>query len=790
MGAESPTAGRDFVRQIIDRDLETGATEGRVITRFPPEPNGFLHIGHAKSLVLNFGLAQDYAGARCHLRFDDTNPATEDLRYVRAIEEDVRWLGYEWSEHLYFASDYFEEMYGFAEELIQKGLAYVDSQSEEAIREQRGTVTEPGRASPHRERAVGESLRLFREMREGEHGDGEHVLRAKIDMGSANMLMRDPVLYRIRHADHYRTGGSWCIYPLYDYAHPLEDALEGITHSLCTLEFANNRELYDWVVENVSVPHRPRQYEFARLSLDYTVMSKRRFLRLVEEGDVAGWDDPRMPTLAGLRRRGVTPEAIRGFCEMVGVGRSDSRVDIAKLEYAIRDDLNRRAPRVLAVLRPLKVTVIGWPKARVDACDAPYFPHDVPGEGSRPLPFSGEIYIDRDDFAENPPPGFRRLVPGGEVRLRYAYVIRCEEVVKNEAGKVVELRCTYDPETWGRNPPDGRSVKGTIQWVSAAHAVPCDVHLYDRLFTVPDPEAEAIERGGDSTFRDFLNPASLEVVEGALVEPSIAGDPGDTRYQFERVGYFWRDPVDGRGDRPVFNRIVTLRDTWARVKAGGVKRGPRARPKAPAERRSDGDGARRAPVAERRRPEPAARDRAAELQARFGLDPADAEILARDASTSAFFLAAVDASSDAGAEDNHRSAALVANWMINVLPSVAGGRELAELPMRPPEFAALVSLVEEGVVSRRAGAAVLEAMARDGGNPREIVERLNLRQVSDAESLIPIVKEVVGGYPDKVEEYRAGKVELVGFFMGQVMRRSGGRADPGVVRRLLDEALR
>ncbi|MSR22073.1 MAG: glutamine--tRNA ligase/YqeY domain fusion protein [Gemmatimonadetes bacterium] len=799
MGPDStptPTSGRDFVRQIIDRDLVAGRNAGRVITRFPPEPNGFLHIGHAKSIVFNFGLAAEYAGARCHLRFDDTNPTTEDVRYVHAIKEDVRWLGYDWGEHLYFASDYFDEMYAFAEELIRKGLAYVDSQSEEAIREQRGTVTESGLESPHRQRAVEENLRLFREMKARRYRDGEHVLRAKIDMASANMLMRDPVLYRIRHADHYRTGGTWCIYPLYDYAHPLEDALEGVTHSLCTLEFANNRELYDWVVENVSVPHRPRQYEFARLSLDYTVMSKRRFLRLVEEGDVAGWDDPRMPTLAGLRRRGITPEAIREFCEMVGVARADSRVDLAKLEYAIRDNLNRQALRVLAVLRPLKVTLIGWPTGRVETSEAPYFPRDVPQEGSRPLACTGALYIDRDDFSESPPPGFRRLVPGGEVRLRYAHVIRCEEVLKDASGSVTELRCSYDPATWGQDPVDGRSVKGTIQWVSAAHAVPCAVRLYDRLFTVSDPEAAAASRGGDSIFKDFLNPASLEIIEDALVEPSVLNDPGDTRYQFERVGYFWRDPVDGRGDRPVFNRIVTLRDTWAKVKGGGTRKDALSSPRGRTvggKRTVKGVEAvtrrPRAPAATPPRLEPEVRERSEELRSRWGLDPADAEILARDPSLSGFFLATVSECMRQGASDERRSAAAVANWMINALPPLAGGRELAQLPFGAPEFAALVSLVEGGVLSGRGGAAVLEVLAREGGSPSEIMERLGLRQVSDADALSPIVKDVVRAHPAKVEEYRAGKEGLMGFFMGQVMQRTEGRADPKVARELLEQAL-
>jgi len=437
---------RDFIRAIVVEDLRAGTHGGKVVTRFPPEPNGYLHIGHAKAICLNFGIAQEVgANARCHLRFDDTNPETEDMEYVRAAQEDVRWLGFDWGEHLYFASDYFQQMYDYAEHLIREGKAYVDSQDEEQIRLGRGSVTEPGTPSPYRDRSVEENLDLFRRMRAGEFPDGAHVLRAKIDMASPNMLLRDPVLYRIRHASHYRTGDAWCIYPLYDYAHPIEDAIEGVTHSICTLEFETNRPLYDWVVENTPTPNRPRQYEFARLNLDYTVMSKRKLLTLVREGWVSGWDDPRMPTIAGLRRRGVTPEAIRAFADMIGVAKTESRVDIGKLEYAIREDLNAKAPRVLAVLRPLRVTITNFPEGEVEWIDAPYFPRDVGREGSRRVPFAREILIERDDFTEEPPPGYRRLAPGRAVRLRHAYVIRCDDVVRNDAGEVVELRCSYDP---------------------------------------------------------------------------------------------------------------------------------------------------------------------------------------------------------------------------------------------------------------------------------------------------------------------------------------------------------
>ncbi len=793
--SDRPATGRDFIRQQIDGDLAAGRLTGGPVTRFPPEPNGFLHIGHAKSIVLNFGLADEYAGARCHLRFDDTNPTTEDLRYVEAIQEDVRWLGYQWGEHLYFASDYFARLFGFGEELIEKGLAYVDSQAEEEIREGRGTVTRPGIESPYRNRTVEENLDLFRRMRAGDFEDGEHVLRARIDMGASNMLMRDPVLFRIRHAHHYRTGREWCVYPLYDFAHPLGDAIEGVTHSLCTLEFANNRELYDWVVENTSVPARPHQYEFARLNLDYTVMSKRKLLRLVEEGDVSGWDDPRMPTLAGLRRRGFTPSAIRSFCEMIGVAKADSRVDMGKLEYAIRDDLNRTAPRVLGVLRPLRVTLTNWPEERTEEIDAPYFPRDVDAAGSRSVPFSGHLLIDRSDFAEPPPPGFKRLVPGGEVRLRYACVIRCEEVVRDEEGEVVELRCRYDPETWGGGSPKGRKVKGTIQWVSEKDAVECEVRLYDRLFRVPDADAAARAQGGE--FRDFLNPASVEVLQEARVEPSVLSDARDLRYQFERIGYFWRDPADDRKDRPVFNRIVTLRDTWARATAKQPPRPERRRRAEESESLRPSDVERPAPEGGGRRPElsPEVRERAASLSSRFGLTETDAEILARDESVMEFFVQAVHART-AGRDESQQPprtpaevAGPVANWLIHEVPRVQGSSNLSELPFGPQELAELIDLVAEGTISSSGGTRALEQLAEEGGSPGEIVDELDLRQIRDLRALEPVVAEVLSDHPDKVAEYRAGKTGLLGFFIGRVMGRTSGKADPERARELLRSGL-
>ena len=555
----------DFIRSKVEADLASGKYGGRVATRFPPEPNGYLHIGHSKAIWISYGIAQEYGGT-FNLRFDDTNPTGENQTYADAIVEDMRWLGVDWEDRLFYASDYFEQLYEWGEQLIRDGKAYIDSSSEAEIREYRGTVTEPGRNSPYRDRPVDESLDLFRRMRAGEFEDGAHVLRAKIDMAHPNMTMRDPLLYRIRHLHHFRQGDDWCIYPMYDYAHCLEDAIENITHSLCSLEFKVNREIYDWILDAVGI-ERPRteQTEFARLNIDYTIMSKRKLIQLVEDAYVSGWDDPRMPTVAGLRRRGVTAEAIRKFNEMIGVSDVDSRIEYSRLEFAIRDDLNWTSPRRLAVLDPLKVVITDYPEGEVEWVDAPEYPRDVGKEGTRRMPFTREIWIERSDFMEEPFRKFYRLAPGREVRLRHAYVIRCDEVVKDlESGEVVELRCSHDSETMGANPADGRKVRGTIHWVSAEFAVPAEVRLYDRLFSVPDPEADL---GEGESFAVNLNPDSLVVVDDARVEPSLADDLPGTRYQFERHGYFMSDPEDSGPERLVFNRTVTLRDSWAKIEA-------------------------------------------------------------------------------------------------------------------------------------------------------------------------------------------------------------------------------
>ncbi|HEY3884062.1 MAG TPA: glutamine--tRNA ligase/YqeY domain fusion protein, partial [Vicinamibacterales bacterium] len=550
---ESPS--QDFIRAIVADDTAAGRNGARVATRFPPEPNGYLHIGHAKSICLNFGVAREFGGT-CNLRFDDTNPTTEDVEYVESIEEDVRWLGFDWTG-LHFASDYFEQLYEYAVDLIRRGLAYVDSQSADEIRTRRGTLTDPGTDSPHRGRSIEENLNLFARMRAAEFEDGAHVLRAKIDMASPNLNMRDPVLYRIRRAHHHRTGDRWCIYPMYDFAHPPSDAIECITHSLCTLEFEDHRPLYDWLIANLPVPSRPRQIEFARLNLTYTLMSKRKLLELVQEGHVGGWDDPRMPTLVGMRRRGYTPEAIRAFCDRIGVAKRENVVDVALLEHAVREDLNLHAPRVMGVLNPLRVVIENYPDGQTEQLDIVNNPEDA-GAGTRAVPFSRVLYIEREDFREDPPKKFFRLAPGREVRLRCAYFVTCTTVVKDPAsGEVVELRCTYDPATRGGDAPDGRKVKATLHWVSAAHAVDAEVRLYDRLFTVEQP-------GASQDYRADLNPRSLDIVRHAQVEPSAAAASAGTRFQFERIGYFCVDPDSGRA-LPVFNRTVTLKDSWAKV---------------------------------------------------------------------------------------------------------------------------------------------------------------------------------------------------------------------------------
>ena len=778
-----PRKATDFIRTIVREDLDEGRYD-RVVTRFPPEPNGYLHIGHAKSILLNFGIAQEFGG-RCHLRFDDTNPLTEEVEYAEAIKRDVRWLGFDWGDHLYHAADYFDRLYEYAEILVKRGLAYVDSQSEEEIRENRGTVTEAGTESPYRNRSVEENLDLLRRMKEGEFGEGEHVLRAKIDMSHPNMLMRDPLLYRIRHATHYRTGDEWCIYPMYDFAHCLEDAVEGVTHSLCTLEFANNRELYDWILERLGFEEpRPHQYEFARGELDYTVMSKRKLLRLVQDGQVAGWDDPRMPTLAAFRRRGVPPEALLEFWRMVGVARSDSRVDVGKLEFAVRDHLNHIAPRVMAVLDPVKLVVENYPEGETDWLEAPYYPRDVDREGSRKIPFTRELWIEREDFSEDPPEGFWRLTPGREVRLRYGYVVECTGVERDpESGEITAVRCSYDPETRGGTVPDGRKVKGTIHWVSAEHALEAEVRLYDRLFQVPDPDD--VPEGEDITYH--LNPDSLQVRENARIEPSVRDDPKDLRYQFERTGYFWRDPEDSTPDRPVFNRIVTLRDTWTRRREEEKARAAEERKR---ERRRE----------ERSRPHPiqtpedrisderrAAREANPELARRMeryreelGLSLEDADILTGSTEMADFFEEALE---------EHDEPGEVAAWITNDLRGELDEGGVSELPFDGRDLGRLISLVAGDRISRRVASEILTEMVEEGVDPEKVVRSRGLEKISDPAVLEETVSGILEEWPDKVKAYRDGHEGLFGFFMGKVMAETKGRADPGAVQAILRERL-
>ena len=764
---------QDFIRTIIRDDLANGK-HPKVVTRFPPEPNGFLHIGHAKSICLNFGVAREFGG-QCNLRFDDTDPAKEDTLYVEAIKDNIRWLGFDWGEGLYNASDYFEELYRFAVQLIERGGAYICSLSEAETRETRGTVTEPGRESPYRSRGVDENLDLFARMRNGEFPDGAHVLRARIDMASPNMKMRDPVIYRIRHVTHHHTGDAWPIYPMYDFAHPLSDALEGVTHSLCTLEFENNREFYDWILEQVDVPSNPRQIEFARLNLDYTVMSKRRLLELVEEKHVTGWDDPRMPTLAGLRRRGYTPEAIRNFCHSVGIAKSDNTVEMGQLEYFIRDDLNPKAPRVLAVEHPLKVVITNYPEGRVEELEAPYYPHDVPREGSRTLPFSREIYIERDDFLEEPPKGYHRLAPGREVRLRYAYIVKCEEVVKDPAtGAVLELRCSYDPQTRSGSDTGGKKVQGTIHWVSAAHAIEAELRLYDRLFSVPDPQGDA-----DRDYRELINPASLETVKG-YVEPSLrTARPGD-RFQFERLGYFSVDP-DSTENGLVFNRIVTLRDSWLKIvqradAAGEPRRSrkPQAAPKTGAKAPAD----RKIPAYAEL--DPAQRSRMEDYRDQLGLAPDDAFLLASDDGLARFFEETVHC---------HNNPKAVGNWVINELRPMLKDAPLGSLTITPATLAELIALIDDQVISGKAARQVFTAMLEEGGSPADIIKSRGLQQVADAGQLEPIVDAVIAAHPDNVTHYREGKTNLLGFFVGQVMKSTNGKANPRLVNELLRSKL-
>lgn len=779
VGRQSETApaapdsvdSRNFIQQIVEDDLKHDRTDGRVLTRFPPEPNGFLHIGHAKALVINFGIAADYGGV-CNLRFDDTNPDTEDMAYVRAIKDDIRWMGFDWEDREYYASDYFDQLYEFGIKLIEDGKAFVDSLNEEEIREYRGTVTEPGRESPYRTRPVEENLDLFRRMRAGEFPDGAHVLRAKIDMTASNMLMRDPVLFRIRHSSHYRRGNDFPIYPMYDMAHPLSDAIEGITHSLCTLEFEVHRPLYDWLVDAVFDPPRPHQYESARLNLDYTVMSKRKLLLLVEEGLVDGWDDPRMPTLAAFRRRGVPPEAIRSFIEMIGVAKADNRVDIAMLEYAIRDDLNAKARRVMCVLRPLRVVITNFPEDEVQWSDAPYWPHDIPREGSRPMPFSREIFIERSDFQETPERNFFRLAPGSEVRLRYGYIIRCEDVIKDPNGEVTELHCTYDPETKSGMSSPARSVKGTVHWVSACEALRVEVRLYDRLFRVANPDV--VPDGG--TFKDHLNPDSLEILTDCLIEPSVASAAAGDRFQFERTGYFVVDE-DSKGSKGlVFNRTISLRDTWSR-KNESRKNEPRKSQSREGEPRGTTP---RNPLSGLDEKEIVDAER---LNREFGVALSSAAMIVPDPAWMSYF------ESVASELESQDQAVAVSNWIVQEMLPAYPGQDPESSGIKPAALARLVSLQAADTISSRIAGEIFTLMLETGKDPDTLIDEKGIQQISDVDSISRLVDQVLAEFPDRVAAYRGGKTGLIGFFIGQIMQRSDGKANPKLTQTILRERL-
>jgi len=745
---------KDFLHAIVSNDLKSGKYK-EIVTRFPPEPNGFPHIGHAKSIYINFGIARDFNG-RCNLRMDDTNPSTEDTQYVQALQDAVEWLGFEWDGNVRFTSDYFHKLYAYAIELIKMGKAYVDSLDEEEMRAFRGTVTEAGKRSIFAERSVEENLDLFERMKKGEFKDGEHVLRAKIDMGAANMKMRDPLLYRIRHAHHFRAGDEWSVYPMYDFAHCLSDYIEGITHSLCTLEFENNREIYDWVLDTLELkPPRPYQYEFARLNINYTVMSKRKLLELVQGNYVNGWDDPRLPTIAGYRRRGYTREAIVNFCEQIGVAKANSTVDVSQLEFCIRDDLNKKVPRVLCVLEPLKVTIKNYEGS--EELEAPYYPHDVPKEGSRKIPFSKEIYIERDDFEENPPKGYFRLTPEQPVRLRHGYIISCKEIIKDENGNITEIKAEYYPDSKsGAKDTSGIKVKSAIQWVSAAEAKRVEIRLYDRLYKNEAPQGV-----------EDLNPNSLQIIKNAFIEPAVITEKPDERFQFERQGYFYADPVDYSDENPVFNKIVGLKDSW-----GKRTKEKKAAPKPEAKKvQIDGE------VTPMNKEEEALFERyTKELQ----LNNEVANTLARDEKLSKFYEEALS---------EHNSPISIANIISNEVARELKQKELAELKFRPKQIADLVKMIDDATISTKIAKDVFETMSKSGEEPKQIVESRGLVQISDPAVILPIIEEVIAKNPDNVEKFRAGNTKLIGFFVGQVLKATGGKANPKVVNKLVAEKL-
>ena len=745
---------KDFLRTIIEEDLKSGKYK-EIITRFPPEPNGFPHIGHAKAIFINFGIARDYNG-HCNLRMDDTNPTKEDTKYVKALEDAVEWLGFEWSDNLHFTSDYFPKIYDYAVKLIKMSKAYVDSTNEEEMRELRGTVKESGKRSKYANRTVEENLNLFERMKNGKFKDGEHVLRAKIDMSAANMKMRDPLLYRIRHAHHHRTGNDWCIYPMYDFAHCLSDYIEGISHSMCTLEFENNRDVYNWVLNELELelPH-PYQYEFACLGINYTVMSKRKLLELVDGGQVNGWDDPRLPTIAGYKRRGYTPESILNFCDQIGIAKANSMVDVAQLEFCIRDDLNKKVPRVMCVLDPIKITIENYDGS--EDIDASYYPHDVPKEGSRKLPFSKEIYIERNDFMEIPPKGYFRLTPEQPVRLKHAYIITYKKAIKDDNGKILEIVATYSPESRSGSDTSGIKVKSAIHWVDAKTAKTAEIRVYDRLFKTEAPEGI-----------EDINPDSLQIIKNALIEPAVVNEKPDERFQFERQGYFYADPVDYTDEKPVFNKIVGLKDSWAK-KTKTTK--PASKPQV---KKIQVDGE----IASMNETQSALFDK---YTNKLGLNSEVANILARDEHLSSFYektLAMLN------------SPISLANVVTNEVARELKQMQASELKFNAKQITQLVKMIDDEIISSKIAKQVFEVMSKSGENPTQIVEDKGLVQISDPSKILPIIDEIIAKNPDNVAKFKAGNTKLLGFFVGQVLKATGGKSNPKVVNKLVAEKLK
>ena len=744
---------KDFLRTIVEEDLKAGKYK-EIITRFPPEPNGFPHIGHAKSIFINFGIARDYKG-HCNLRMDDTNPTKEDTKYVEALKDAVEWLGFDWGNNVKFTSDYFHKIYDYAVELIKMDKAYVDSLNEEDMREYRGTVTTSGKRSKYAKRSIEENLDLFERMKKGEFKDGEHVLRAKIDMGAANMKMRDPLLYRIRHAHHFRAGDEWSIYPMYDFAHCLSDYIEGISHSICTLEFENNRDIYNWVLDELGLElPRPFQHEFARLGINYTVMSKRKLLELVDGGLVSGWDDPRLPTIAGYKRRGYTKESILNFCDQIGIAKANSMVDVAQLEFCIRDDLNTKVPRVMCVLDPIKVSIENYEGS--EDIDASYYPHDVPKEGSRKIPFSSELYIERDDFMENPPKGYFRLTPEQPVRLRHGYIISCKEVIKDASGNVIEIKAHYYPDSKSGSDTSGIKVKSAIQWVSAKEAKLVEVRLYDRLFKDEAPEG-----------LEDVNPGSLKVIKNAYVEPAVITQKPDERFQFERQGYFYADPIDYTDEKPIFNKIVGLKDSWSK-KTKAAKPVPNADSKSQSSKvQVEGS---ETPMSEEQK------TLFDKYTGELKLNSEVANILARDEYLSSFYQEALS---------TLNSPVGLANIIANDVARVIKETQSTNLKFTAKQIAELVKTVDDGTISSKIAKQVFETMVKTGNNPSQIVEDKGLVQISDPSVILPIIDEIIAKNPDNVAKFKAGNNKLLGFFVGQVLKSTGGKANPQVVNQLV-----